>query len=551
MKRWSPVLTTLLVLAFSLPGLGSRHLWQDEVETAERARTILESGYPRVIDESGTPSLNVGGMELEDGAAHRYTPWLQYYAAAAGLWGAETLGASRDAGVRLPFALSHAATSGLVSWSLLAFGGASVWVANAVGLALGSQSIRLLHNRTSRYHALLDLLVATGILGLAAYRNDRRWGLPLVSIPILLLPHVHTLAGSLLSLLLGFFCLMLVVTKAGDEALSSRLVTFALWVALPGLVSLVGLLLLTRPGAREWDWWRPPNLRSLRDLPGLTYALVFWLLGVLWTGRRAPRSLALWSAGGLGLAIAVLSWLERFPFSQSRYYFALVLIGLLWPVIYGLDWAAAAPRRWLYRALLLFCLLPELFAWLLPTTRIGNPEKHWFYPFQGIRVVARDASSGFASREQPLEQAIRMVREQAAPDDPVLFDYVPQFANWYLPGHPIALMPDPHFRGGFNADHPIWSRPLVMPEWHIWYPSYGSGVWRCLDQCDYQALHYQEKTGRYQLRSRHLDRSVAMCTIRAWKTHHWNNAPFMNLLPSALRPAGATSGRLVLARPCT
>src|SRR5688500_4254809 len=117
-RLWPHALLTACVFAVSAPGLGYRHLWLDEVDTAERTRTVLESGYPRVIDEKGRASLNTAGREIEDGDVHRYTPWLQYYVAAPGLLAAELFGLNRDAWTRMPFVACHALASGLTSWGL-------------------------------------------------------------------------------------------------------------------------------------------------------------------------------------------------------------------------------------------------------------------------------------------------------------------------------------------------------------------------------------------------------------------------------------------------
>jgi hypothetical protein len=551
MKKLSPILTALLVLAFTLPGLGYRHLWQDEIETAERARTILESGYPRVIDASGALSLNVGGREIEDGAAHRHSPWMQFYVASAGLWLAERTGWSRDAGVRLPFALSHAAASGLVAGALMTYAGAPALLANGIGLALGTQSIRLMYNRSARYHALLDLFVALGMAGLAAFRHGRRWGLPAVSTMIFLLPHVHTLAGSLYSLTLGAMASWAIWQARGPETLASKARQIACYVALPGLLSLAAVLAITRPTQKDWTWWRVPNLRSLKEWGGLTYALCFWVAGIGWTWWRGARRYALILLAFLALVLCVLALVERFPSSQPRYYFSLALIGLFWPLAFGMDWANAWDRRWLWRIVLVLCVLPEMLVWLQSTRGVGlDSEKHWFYPLQGLRVVADDARKWAAGEQQPLHQAMAHIREHGAPDEAILVDYVPQYVNWYLPGRPIALMPDPTFRAGFNRELEVWNEPPPLPEWHLWYPSYGSGTWLCLDECDFEAMDYQKASGRYVLRSKRLDTSVEMCPVMGWKTHQWNNAPFMNLLPSSRRAGGDSWGLLLLARPC-
>jgi len=61
-RRISHFLVAVVVFALTSRGLEYRFLWQDELDTAERARTICESGVPRVIDESGVASVSVGGQ---------------------------------------------------------------------------------------------------------------------------------------------------------------------------------------------------------------------------------------------------------------------------------------------------------------------------------------------------------------------------------------------------------------------------------------------------------------------------------------------------------
>src|SRR5688572_6718010 len=84
-RRWPHVVVALVTAWVGLQGLGWRHLWVDEVDTAERAKAILAHGYPRLVDEHGHLSLNTAGQELEGGETHRFYPWGQFYVAATGL----------------------------------------------------------------------------------------------------------------------------------------------------------------------------------------------------------------------------------------------------------------------------------------------------------------------------------------------------------------------------------------------------------------------------------------------------------------------------------
>lgn len=541
----SHLVVALLVFAVSAPGLGYRVLWQDELSTAEGARTVCESGVPRVVDEAGAVSLNAGGRELQDGDLLREQPWPMMYLAAGGLCAAEALGLEPDAAVRLPFVVVHATTSALASWALVRSAGAPLLLANGIGVALGIQSVRLAHDRTARYHALLDFLAVAGVVALGAVRRGRRTGRIALVVVILALPQVHWLSGSALALGFGLTAALLLAGRIDRRSDAYRRILLV-WVATPGALALVGVLALSRPWALSWgrdlEW---PGFTGLGDLEGILYALVFWLGCGVWLRQRGRRRLAttlLWS-WGIFVLVAVVADIHEL--TRPRYFLALGPLALLWPAAFGLDGLTAGQKRRCLVAVLLASLTPELALGWLP---LGDEPP--FSPFHGVRLVADDVRRERQGTRQPVEQAVEWLRRHAAPEDPILFDYVPQYATWYLPGHPVALMPDGSFRGGLNADHPVWSRPLTMPRWHLWYPEIGSGPWGCRGRCDFGAERYEPETGRYLLRSRALGATVAMCRVRVWRTHRWNNAPFKNLEPDAFRPRGDASQSLLLAAPC-
>ena len=138
-----------ITLGITSPGLGYRTLWADELETAERARSIVESGLPKIFDSAGNLSVSSAGKEIEEGPLHRYTPWLQFYVGAAGIEFGRRFGLASDTGVRLPFIILHAATSGLIARGLVA--GLSIGALPAIGIATlyGLGSVRLIHARTA------------------------------------------------------------------------------------------------------------------------------------------------------------------------------------------------------------------------------------------------------------------------------------------------------------------------------------------------------------------------------------------------------------------
>jgi hypothetical protein len=521
-----------------LPGLGSRHLWVDEVETAERARSVLETGLPRVIDGAGNPSLAAGGRELEEGNLHRYTPWLQFYAAAGGLAVARQIGASPDLGVRLAFALSHAGAAGALAAGLVRFGGLAPLPAAALAGSYGLGSVRLLHDRSARYHALLELSTALGLLALGALRQSRAGaGLGLAAI-LLALPHVHTLGGGLLDLVLAGGALHVLRARGGPW-----LGRTAWLVALPGAASLLALLALTRPWGGGWYHWRLPPFWSLRDLQGIAFPLWVWSASALFAWRHGAVS-GRTALLGAGMAALLLVLLDCNSISQPRYYLALSAPAFFWPLALGLEGLSARAQRGLWAGLFAALGVAELaIGPLSPPLPAKAHIRHQHAPLQGLRLALHDTRP----LRQPLSEALDAIRAGAGP---VLIDYVPPLANWYLPGRPVALMPDPTFQRPRNRANPLWSRPRSWPAWHLWYPHLGSGLWSCRPDCDFDVAALDLERGEYDLFSRSLGRRERFCVVQTWPTNRWNNAPFMNLRRSAFRPAGRAREPLVLARPC-
>src|SRR5947208_794631 len=94
---WAITAVAAILLVWNL---GGRCLWQDEAETALLGRNILHYGKPVVSDGINIVSQEAGH---EFGADHvwRWSPWVQFYLAAAGLKAA----GDSTFGARLPFAL--------------------------------------------------------------------------------------------------------------------------------------------------------------------------------------------------------------------------------------------------------------------------------------------------------------------------------------------------------------------------------------------------------------------------------------------------------------
>src|SRR5688500_7047936 len=84
-----------------LPNLGDHLLWQDEAQTALVAKTVVQTGLPRISDGLNNFSQELGAEAGPDGL-WKWHSWLPFYAVAASfkVWGYTTWAA------RLPFALA-------------------------------------------------------------------------------------------------------------------------------------------------------------------------------------------------------------------------------------------------------------------------------------------------------------------------------------------------------------------------------------------------------------------------------------------------------------
>jgi hypothetical protein len=91
---------------------------------------------------------------------------------------------------------------------------------------------------------------------------------------------------------------------------------------------------------------------------------------------------------------------------------------------------------------------------------------------------------------------------------------------------------------------------LVLPHWHVWYPSAGSGVVASLNSSDYRAHDWDERKQRYMLTSDKLNQSIPMCVMQEWRVNRLNNAPFELYKSESFRPEGDPDSRMVLARTC-
>ena len=550
------IILALFVFVITSPALGYRFLWQDEIDTAQYGQTIADFGYPRAIDGRDQVNVNTGGFELEDkGYAVLYEPLPQFYVAAAGIIAGRVFHLSPDFAVRLPFVLAHAAVSGIASYGLSALSGIPQPLALAAGLALGVQSVRVVHNRTARYHALLDMLTALACLFLGMFNRNKQYALLLYGISIAGLVLTHFTGGaaiaiSLTGLYAAIFCLPRALPKKWRQLPDPRHtsgITAFVGLFLPWIVSLLLISLQVRPwipgsaaSAADFTLLRPPD-DLLTVIAGFPQSVIFLVVCFACAIICGKFRLALHLAVIYG-ALLFGTWISSaHPQAQPRYYLSAPLLLFLWPIALGFRAKSSTKRALLGIALLIALLAPEVIERCnTPGWRCASPSMH------GMRVIWQDLRMQNSGIKQPLHQAVEYIREHGHPGEQVLFDYVPQYANWYLPEFQVAMMPDRSFITARNMTNPLWSRPKQMPKWHIWYPTWRTGPWRCLNQCDYMAKDYSPTLARYVLESKELKTSFAYCVVRTWKTPHWLNAPFVTL-STAQDPA---SGVMVLARPC-
>ena len=234
-------------------------------------------------------------------------------------------------------------------------------------------------------------------------------------------------------------------------------------------------------------------------------------------------------------AYGITGMLDYHPFSQTRYYLFLPVLFLFWNICFPPFSREQKKAQWIHASVLvIFILGPDL------TTR-------QFKAFQGIKIVFNDWQKARAQQRQPLHEAMEEIRKI---QKPVLIDYVPQYANWYLPGWPIALMPDATQQTALNVQNPIWEKPMPMPYWHLWYSSWGSGGWTCMGYCDYFVSQMDPVKKEYLLTSKRAGITRRMCFYKEWQTSQWNNAPFETVLPESFANEGQKTQTLLLAKDC-
>lgn len=530
------VAVALVTAWFSLVGLGWRHLWVDEVDTAERAAAVLAWGYPRVLDASGEPSLNTGGLELEDGDAHRFSPWGQFYVSAAGLAVGRALGLSPDAAVRAPAALMHVAAAALATWGCVALGGASAAVGAAVGLSVGLDSVRLTYARQARYHAMVELLVVLGLLGAAVVARGGGAGWWLLGTSTTLTAQFHPLSGALF----GVVLVGAVVASQGPPWRPNVRAHMLRFVVVPGLLSAASLAALARPWRQDSGRFAVSLHTHALDHGPSRWALVGALVGLLLCVAWGQRALAARVLTLVGLTVVAAQAMEAVAVSNYRYFLPVPLVLALWPMLRGDIRFGTARESALWMVSLVALWGPDV----VRTQQMGTHA--------GITLALTDRRLEEEHARQPVHQVLDFLSARAEVKQPVLWDLVPQYVNWYRPGTPVALLPDAAAKTAANAGNALWDRPLRMPTWHVWFPAAGAGTWNCSGHCDY-AVKYADPAHPdrpYTLTSGRLGLSVRMCPVMGVPANRVANAPFLLLSTGDFGPGSAPNEVMVVARVC-
>lgn len=316
--RRDPWLGAILLLATLLlvPGLGARVLWQDEAETALLGRSVLRQGVPVAADGVNVVSQEAGREGGPDGV-WRWSPWAQFYLAAAGL--AVSDGTAGARAPFLPFGLLTVALTFALGRE--AFGSALIARLAAAMLALSVPF--LLHVRQARWHAPAYALAAAALLALLRCRRDG-----------ILWPILLALCGAGLFYVNYFVAITFVVALALAAPVLETWRGFLLRVA----AGVGGAALLAVPGALYFDVLqkgasaRPPWFHQLGGylVSGAAHLLPLPMAIVLAVAiARRPRAERRMPAFLCAFALLYISLLSFGPWAMFRYLTLLLPVAAL------------------------------------------------------------------------------------------------------------------------------------------------------------------------------------------------------------------------------
>ncbi|MCH8330713.1 MAG: glycosyltransferase family 39 protein [Bacteroidetes bacterium] len=184
-KYLVPGIFLILLGVLLLYHLDDRVLWQDEAETANVAKTILNTYLPRGTDGLNNFSQHAGA-DIGPNDIWMMTPWVQFYITAMSfkLFGDSTLTA------RLPFAII-----GLMTFLFTYYLSRKLWDGRTVGIytviLLSTSVAFILMSRQARYYSPAMFLMVWYILGYWKLIENKRSGYWHMGIALLLLIHTH------------------------------------------------------------------------------------------------------------------------------------------------------------------------------------------------------------------------------------------------------------------------------------------------------------------------------------------------------------------------
>lgn len=176
------ILTIVLLLIFSLgmlKNLGNIAYWEDEGETVQLGKSVLEFGYPKVFD--GKSFILIDENYRSDNFARLTSPYFQFYLAAAGIWLSGT--SANTLLIRLPFAL-FAVTGVWISWFIFRKLRYSRFALSLYSLFLSTSIQLYLYWRQVRHYAL-QFPLGLGLLYSYLNLGKRKWNISFLIFGIL------------------------------------------------------------------------------------------------------------------------------------------------------------------------------------------------------------------------------------------------------------------------------------------------------------------------------------------------------------------------------
>lgn len=168
------ILTVILLIIFTmgmLKNLGNIAYWEDEGETVQLGKSVLEFGYPKVFD--GKSFILIDENYRSDNFARLTSPYLQFYVAATGIWLSRT--SANTLLVRLPFAL-FAVTGVWISWFIFRKLKYPRFTLFLYSLSLSTSVQLYLYWRQARHYAL-QFPLGLGLLYSYLNLGKRKWNL--------------------------------------------------------------------------------------------------------------------------------------------------------------------------------------------------------------------------------------------------------------------------------------------------------------------------------------------------------------------------------------